>query len=192
MTKKSAERIHRDDLAGKNGKAAQQAAEATQAKRLAALGDDPSTQEILKSNNAWTDLEHLFQTLGGSLATLWGRVVQAWANPMLIDTMDKATYDEVNTLYAGLEADVLALADELKAIHALHLTKRGNSSTVEEFHETVDIYEKYHSVQERMGVLITTNAQTIMEHASTAVQKAAVLQDELNPDVVTDVQVKGD
>lgn len=153
-------------------------------------------KEHLKTNTAWADLEELYVSIATALARTWEHVVGQFSDEAVIRNTDPAKYKEIMALFQGLDSDVQSLVEELIAIHALHKDKTGGSRTDEDFTTTVTIYEQYHSVQERMAVLVMGNAQIILEHAARAITTTAVKELEsedptnLDVNVVTDVQAK--
>ena len=171
MTKKSVARQARDAVEQKNKRAKAQ----------------------LKDNNCWGDLNEIY-IYNMKLLMAHTELAQVAQDKQLLECIpDKAT---IVDLIRGLARDTVALSGELRDIYSNHGDKTGGSQDPNEVMRSIQIAEHYNLWVERYNAVIMPTVYQITEQLGQAEkilnQKRAdaAAADAIDPNVITDVEVK--
>jgi len=147
----------------------------------------------LKDNNCWGDLNDIYQKNGQMLMAHTALASVAQDKELLECIPDKAT---IVDLIRGLARDTVQLSVELKEIYSNHADKTGGSQDANEVMRSIQIAEHYNLWVERYSAVIMPTVYQITEQLGQAEtilnekRAAAAEADALNPNVITDVEVK--
>ena len=167
MTKKSAGRLERD-------------------------AQKKATEEILKNPESnlmnWNDLDEIYKENSKMLITANTGMADVFRIPGVVDNVPdkKGTIDHIR----GLAKDIRFFGEELVKIKKDHEGKSGIVKDSDDTVTAIKIYEGYvHWQQEYHSVIIPT-ITFLSEQAGLAVEIIEKAGQALNPQVVTDVEVK--
>ena len=162
MTKKSAARLARDKIA-----------------------KEQQQQPI------WDDLTKMFSDFATTLVRANKTTVELYSLPMVAENVPDPENTEIHI--KGLERDVVAFSAELNTIYNGHKHKSGPATNDAEVTAAFKIYEHYVDWNNRYQAIILPTVIFLAEQAGLASQKISEgiqKENEQNPNVVTDVEVK--
>lgn len=138
----------------------------------------------------WEDLTNLYQDIGGGIIRIGSEVNSALAviNPH-IDLISKEKQDELKTTIAGLSSDLTKFSGDLRVIYDSH-SKMSGPISEDDYSVNLEIFNSYVLLQDQIKALIFPAMLTVTEKML-EVQQAVKNRELADPNVISDVEVKG-
>lgn len=151
--------------------------------------------EERKSNTAWDELKGLHGSILEMVIKTSSEITSMFSIPELHRFLDN--HKETSSLIKCLADDTMQISQELKNIFELHKDKSGGWNTDEEYFATLQIYESYSSLFNKLHGVVLPNFEQLstqylnaVNKANTYLEEAKKQEDLTDPDVITDVEPK--
>lgn len=181
MTKKSLARQQRD----------------RQKKQAQSTQNQELDQAFLENNSSWDDLISLYKQLSTMLVSNLRMLVDTMQVPGVITYLEQSEFSETVILFNGIQRDFDTLAADLKAIYEKHQDKTGAVKDIDDFVDSIGIFEGYNNFMMRYDQIITPVYNQIVEKAGMAlskiqeaIQSEKVKHEAQDVSIVTDLAVK--
>lgn len=137
-----------------------------------------------KVEQRWEQIEDMFQVCAESLIEIGHQINSS------VHQIREANIDgpEIALTVQGISKDLNRFADELQEIHSEHQGRSGQCKTPDDLREALKSGTTYMAFQEKVRGVLFPNLLTITEYVNEAIRK----ENAANPNVITDVEVKGE
>lgn len=147
------------------------------------------------TNKAWDELKSIHGQIVSCIIGISSEVARMFSIPELNNFLENTK--ETSDLIRCVAEDTKSLSKRVASIYETHKDKIGGWNTEEEFFASVQIFEQYHAINSEISGLIFPNYNILTNHYTVAVVKAEEIvkkqkeeNDLLNPNVVSDAEVK--
>lgn len=158
--------------------------------RLARDAEKKRTQDQLKKNNCWDDLNNIYQECCNLLGAHTHLAGLAQNKEVIAKVGDKETLTRNLRMLAQ---DLGNLKSELLQIRATHEGKTGGSNDPDVVFSTIEVFERYNLFMERHEAVVMPTVYHILEQfkqAEDAVAAEKAAADANDPSVIIDVEFK--
>lgn len=146
-------------------------------------------RDKLKENTSiWDDLEGIYIASREALLTANSSIAEAYKQPGITDNVPNKK--DVIVALRGLDNDLKLFFKDLEEIHSKHKGKTGTTTDELGTVHAIQIFELYTAFDQRYHSSISPTIIFLAEQAGAALQIMVDANKAIDPNVITDIEVK--